>query len=354
MNEMTILKHLSEGFIESIADSGDYKFVDFLREATYSLETLKDDSGPYGYTEYEIHIVIGKSKYDAFSDKIDEYNEIASNYFRCELDKHNRIVGSRFIKKSVKYIDWTYLKGSETKESLIEKLSREKYIMISVATGKNWNDYKHEFQHLHSYLTEILPKIFLKHVHSYKDLNSMFRDLQAKFKTYKERTIYLNELFDHLLVLISQSVVKDEYVLEPVLTKWDEINMIINKMIVAKNEAKEPIDYQTVGLYGREVIKKLAILVYNDELHHPSDYPEKVGADDTKLMLSGYIENKLRGRKYKVERSHLFSLMELVNGLTHDKMANLFDANICVNAVIFMINLVHIIETIIPTDLEIS
>lgn len=346
------LDQLVENFVEHIADSNNYQYIDFIREATYELGELDSKPGAFGYTEYEVLIYIDKVKFEAFNDKISEYQIIASDFFRSELDKHNFIVRAQFIKRNVKYIDWSYIKGLESKESLLDKINREKLIMIGAATGADRKEYQTEFKDLHGYLSEILPKIFLKHVHSYSDLNTMFRDLQAKFPHYKDRTIYINELFDKLIQTIEFSVVKDEHILEPLVTEWDEVNSIIQKMIVAKNSAKQSIDFQTVGLYGREVIKRVAQIVYIEDKHHPTDYPDIVGIDDAKRMLSGYFEHVLMGKKYKVERKHIYSLMELVDGLTHDKLANLFDANICVNAVIFMINLIHIIEKNIPKEGE--
>ena len=189
-------------------------------------------------------------------------------------------------------------------------------------------------------------------MHHSTDLDLFFYDLQGKFSHYKDRVKHLNELFEDLIQTLESSVDKDKHILEPLVTEWDEVNLIIQKMITAKHTAKQSIDYQAVGLYGREVIKRVAQIVYIDDKHHPTDYTDIVGIDDAKRMLSGYFEHVLRGKRYKVERKHIYSLMELVDGLTHDKLANLFDANICVNAVIFMINLIHIVEKNIPDEGE--
>ena len=81
-------------------------------------------------------------------------------------------------------------------------------------------------------------------------------------------------------------------------TKQQEESLIgVNRMKEVLISAEKTLDYQSVGMYGRELLITLAQAVF-DKAKHPSTDGTDIGAADSKRMLDAYIRFRISMKQY--------------------------------------------------------
>lgn len=106
--------------------------------------------------------------------------------------------------------------------------------------------------------------------------------------------------------------------------------------------AEKTLDYQSVGMYGRELLITLAQAVF-DKSKHPSTDGTDIGAADSKRMLDAYIHYCMHKKSKEREVKFAKAAVDFSNELTHNRTATAMDAELCYNAVL---STVHIIRTL--------
>jgi len=108
------------------------------------------------------------------------------------------------------------------------------------------------------------------------------------------------------------------------------------RISVADTEEK----FQAIGMLGRETLITTAQQVFDRDLHKTEDGVNPSDTD-SKRMLDAYFMYTLSGSANERYRKFAKSAVDLANHLTHDRMAEKSDAEMCITAVTAVINLVR-------------
>ena len=84
--------------------------------------------------------------------------------------------------------------------------------------------------------------------------------------------------------------------------------------------AEKTLDYQSVGMYGRELLITLAQAVF-DKAKHPSTDGTDIGAADSKRMLDAYIHYCMHKKSKEREVKFAKASVDFSNELTHNRTA---------------------------------
>jgi hypothetical protein len=103
------------------------------------------------------------------------------------------------------------------------------------------------------------------------------------------------------------------------------------------------IQFQGVGLLGRDALISLAQAVYIRERHPPLDGIEPSNTD-AKRMLEAYLAVELAGGANEESRRHARSALDLANALQHRRTATFREAALCVEATTTVVNVIAIVD----------
>lgn len=124
-------------------------------------------------------------------------------------------------------------------------------------------------------------------------------------------------------------------------TGWSLIDESISIMERELENLRDRIDYNQIGVRCWETILLLAKEVYIEEFHHPSNFLEKIGPDDAKRQLDGFIEHSLCGEANKLLREYAYKCNDLANKLTHKKNPTTYDLDLTYIATISLVNIIY-------------
>lgn len=137
----------------------------------------------------------------------------------------------------------------------------------------------------------------------------------------------------------------------PVITPWEDINIGQNHLVNLLRTAKETVDFQNVGNASRTLLQKLANIIFDKDIHIPSDQNINLGEAYYKNRLHTYIRTELSGDKNKELRNFALSVIstaedsvDLSNKLTHDLNASNMSSEFCVISTITVISIVKLIK----------
>lgn len=223
----------------------------------------------------------------------------------------------------------------------MQLIERMKSLMISVSTGgPRIQEVNPQYIAAAKTLDQYLSILGLDNPNSFRDLWEWYgRWSQSDLSSYASRRTFISQLYEHTLHEIENS--QEEFtgdIYEP--TGWDRVDRAIYEMkkriAVADTEEK----FQAIGMLGRETLITTAQQVFNKELHKTAD--GVVPSDtDAKRMLDAYFMHVLSGPANERYRKFAKSAIDLANHLTHDRMAERSDAEMCITAVTAVINLVR-------------
>ena len=106
--------------------------------------------------------------------------------------------------------------------------------------------------------------------------------------TYQSRRDYIQSLYEPLLSIIENSNESTVALSAYELTGWEKIDESVMRMQSILSNASTTMDYQSVGLFGRELLVSLAQAVFDKEKHFSLDGVD-IGTADSKRMLESYI-----------------------------------------------------------------
>ena len=109
------------------------------------------------------------------------------------------------------------------------------------------------------------------------------------------------------------------------------------------SNASTTMDYQSVGLFGRELLVSLAQAVFDKEKHFSLDGVD-IGTADSKRMLESYINYCMKHKNDPRAIKYAKSAIDFSNQLTHDRTASTMSAELCYTAVISTINVIRILN----------
>lgn len=223
---------------------------------------------------------------------------------------------------------------------LIELLDRLKSGLISQATDGSMDN--NEYKYIRSIIINepILKKQDISFIKSNMTAMEFRRYMQSISGHYADRRSFITEKINALIQVLED--LNDNIVYQK--TGWEKIDDSVESLITDLNNITDRIDINEIGVRCRETIILLAQLVYDDSIHHPSDYPNAVSKTDAKRMFDGYFEYKFRGASNSEKRSFAKSCNSLANYLTHTGNPTIMDAKLTIVATLSLIQLIKTVE----------
>lgn len=127
------------------------------------------------------------------------------------------------------------------------------------------------------------------------------------------------------------------------LPSWDDrIQRTLEKAKQKLSVAKDEEDFQSVGLFCREVIISVGQAVYEPSRHPPLDatVPSET---DAKRQLDAYFAFELAGDAHEPMRKHARSALNLANSLQHKRTPTFRHACVCLEATTSVVSIVAIV-----------
>ena len=129
--------------------------------------------------------------------------------------------------------------------------------------------------------------------------------------------------------------------LEIKATGWVKIDKSILEMKNRLDVASTEVQYQTIGMIGRETLITIAQQVFDFNKHGRLNDVE-ISKTDVKRMLEVYLNYELNELSEKVIK-FAKSAVDLSNQLTHDRNATKLEAELCLIAISSVANLIKTI-----------
>ncbi len=337
------VKKITSSVIRYFEQENNYALVELLKNAHPSSEQIDYNSwngGIYIYAfTYEIEIELfrrHRALLETYEKDILDVAQLFVHTYDCEK------LGCVHIRPLCRqYLNWSDLPQDVNKQTIIQLIDRIKSLMISVSTGgPRIQEVSAQYIAMYKKLDQYFSVLGLENPNHYKDLWEWYgRWSQGDLSSYALRRAFIPQLYEKVIDEINKS--QEEFVgntYEP--TGWDRVDRAIYEMkkriVVADTEEK----FQAIGMLGRETLITTAQQVFNKELHKTED-GIKPSDTDAKRMLDAYFMYVLSGSTNERYRKFAKAAVDLANHLTHDRMAEKSDAEMCITAVTAVINLVR-------------
>lgn len=342
------IKKIVSMIVQDLRNNNQGVVVDLIKKSEYSLDWTDHDNWNGGIDYYKLVFHLKYSDYVRVVDSIETYKSSIKNSldsFYC--DESEIIASVEIVAKIDQYVDWAAINPKENKDSVLSLINAEKDFLIKAGTGvlqirdqKINNEYKAQ----HQYLLQVLKQLGLESVHKYNDLWDWYNDYNLKgMSSYQSRRIYIRDIFQPLINTIQNSEESALNLIQYELTGWEKVDDAVSKMKDVLVKADETADYQSVGMYGRELLITLAQTVFIKE-KHPSTDGTDIGSADSKRMLEAYINYCLHKRSKEREIKFAKSAIDFSNELTHNRTATQMDAELCYNAVLSTVHIIKVLN----------
>ncbi len=352
-SETELVQTLVSMIIQDLRQCGYGVIVNLIKKSEYTLDFLRHDNWDGGINYYYLDFYLPLSEYSNILQKKSEYEEIVLNSLQSFFsDDYTKIYGVRIKAKLTKYIDWVAIQPKENRDSVLRLINEEKDILVKAGTGiiqirdtKENNSYKAK----HQYLCNVLSKLGLSPAHNYNDLWDWYTDYDDKeLKTYQSRRDYLKELYSPLIHMIEGSEDNSINLLHYDKTGWDKVDEDAQRMKEVLEGAYKTQDFQSVGMYGRELLITLAQTVYRKEKHGSTIDGVEISQTDSKRMLDAYVTFCLKHKSRERETKFARAAVDFSNELTHTRTAVSMDAELCYTAVLSTVHIIRVLNKYEP------
>lgn len=322
--------------------------VDIVKKADYSLEFVDHDNWNGGIDYFKLCFHLKYSDFSKILPVKGSYEDAITNSLNSFYkDEQLIITGIEIVAKIDQYVDWTAIAPQQNKESMLRLIAEEKETLIKAGTGviqirdKKEND---EYKRKHQYLVGLIKQLGLEPVHGYADLWDWYNDYKLKdLSTYQQRRAFIRDIFKPLEDTLTNSEDTSMNLLHYEPTGWDKVDDGIASMKDVLISADKTMDYQSVGMYGRELLITLAQTVF-DKDKHPSTDGTDIGSADSKRMLDAYIHYCMHKKSKEREVKFAKAAVDFSNELTHNRTATAMDAELCYNAVLSTIHIIRVLN----------
>jgi hypothetical protein len=346
LNNKTEVNKLISSLTRYFESEGNLSIVEILTHSCVSSECIDydgRDGGNYIYALYlEIEIKLFARHRSLLNNYEKEILETIDMFLRGEANEHFVNVIIRPIRKQ--YLNWAALAGKVEKKDIISTINDIKSMMIAVSTGGPRIQDKND-SYIESYkaLNTWLITLGLENSNPHKDLWDWYgRWSQSDLSTYASRRAYVASIYDDTIENIEKSdadLSEGEYT----PTGWERVDRTVYEMKQRLIEAKTEEQFQAIGMLGREAIITIAQQVFNRDIHKTED--GVIPSDtDAKRMLDAYFSCELSGSSNERVRKYSRASLDLANNLTHDRLATMRDASLCLTAVVSLAYTVKIIS----------
>jgi len=343
---LELLDKIVSMIIQNLRLSKHTQIIELIKKSEYVMEWRYHDNWNGGIDYYDLVFHLNFDDYFEVYDDKETYQEIIGtalhSFYR---DESNVIQNVLFVAKLEHFVDWEDLDATENKQTILEKLEYEKEVLTKVGTGVlRIQDINEQYKAEHQYLCTLLKKICLTNPNTYEDLWDWYNDYnEKKLSTYQSRRTYIKYLYSEIIRIVTNSKVQDHSLSIYIPIGWEKVDNAIIRMKEILVNASITEDYQSVGMYGREVLTTLAQLVF-DKDKHPSADGTDIGKADSKRMLEAYINYCLKHKDNPRELKFAKATIDFSNELTHNRTATSLDAELCFSAVATTVNIIRIIS----------
>ena len=337
------VKKITSSIIRYFEQENNYALVELLKSSYPSSEQIDYDNwngGTYIYAfTYEVEIELFRKHRALLETYEQEICDVAQLFVRAPDCEHLARVYIRPVCRQ--YLNWNDLPQGVSRQAIIDLIERIKTMMISVSTGgPRIQEVNTKYLAAYKTLDEHFTVLGLENPNPYKDLWEWYgRWSQPDLKTYASRRAFIPQLYEQTVDEINKS--QEEFtgdVYEP--TGWDRVDRAIYEMKKRISIADTEEKFQAIGMLGRETLITTAQQVFNRDVHKTEDGVDPSDTD-AKRMLDAYFMYVLSGSSNERYRRFAKSAVDLANHLTHDRMAEKSDAEMCITAVTAVISLVR-------------
>lgn len=342
-------KNILSMLIKEFKEHNDQETLALLRECDFNIIDTRYDNWNYGTTFYTIFLNVEYSAFRNLSNenRKDIEGEIVK-YAKPIFDDDNNIIENAVIQPKIeKYLDWDAISGFCSKKEFRALVDKEKEFLLLSGTGKlkiEETNNDENFKILRKKTVTLYKALLIEDPISFNSLWDWYHYYNKKeLNTYQQRREALSSFYDPVFRVIDAS---DEEINVSSYSKtgFKKIDDSIQQLRNDLTNAHDRISYNQIGVRCRETLILLAKEVYDDTLHHPSDFPDKISDSDTKRMLDGYIQYNFSGSSNDEKRKYLKATNALADNLVHRSNATLFDAKLCFHATLSLIELIRIIN----------
>ncbi len=229
-------------------------------------------------------------------------------------------------------------------KDLIEVLNYLKSLLIGLVTGNedcNQDD-EEIYVELRQFIIEnpIFDDMDLSFIYANRTPKFFIGFMQASFKTYENRRIYINDQVNLLIDCVKSN---DDILIET--TKWNEINksvIILNQKLL---EDSDRININEIGVRSRETIILLANEIYKSKKYSFNNkYGKSIVQDNIKDFFDDYFDIVLKGEHNLEKRKFAKSCIALAHHTTYSFDVNLVEAKMTVIGTTSLIRIVNAIE----------
>lgn len=245
-------------------------------------------------------------------------------------------MSNKEVETKIKYFLIEISKIKPNERYLIEIINQSEFRF-----EQHWN---HQvFPNAYNLELFVTPDIFIKY-------QSMISDISRIIKSRINESTKL--VIDKLRILPDFDKLEiQNFHVSPIKTEWQEINLLQEELLNRLQRSTTTMDYQNIGNSARVIMDKLARVVFDINLHKPSDINKNVTNGKFKNQFHAYIATVLSGSKNKEFRMLANSAIEfvenscdLMNKTTHKLDAEKHLAEVCVISTISAISIINLIR----------
>lgn len=286
---MSDFQKIKNEFYFKSKESGRNEFLELTKASQINCEMK---SFEFGYSDLEVVINVDRIIYMRFKDIINEYHEFSKSFFLSNMDEKSGISSVYIIPIYEDFVDWDALRGSETKDSLIEKVKYEKNIFMSLV-GLSTEIPEEEYISLHQHIVDCMKKAGVSYPNICRNYMEIIRQLKAVATdkgSYELRRKFIDELYKNVTITLEKSIDESSQVGNDYTpTGWASIDQDINLVLAMFRNANSIIEYNGIANMLRKLMKDLASIVYIDEIHRPISTLEPIPASMYKNRLTAYV-----------------------------------------------------------------
>lgn len=212
---------------------------------------------------------------------------------------------------------------------LLADLVIHREMMIDVSTGgeriQEINDY---YRAREVRIRERMPAD-VQYNNPNEDLWAWYKHWSAELPQYKDRRIYVHQLFSSAIESLAKR--SNVHLPEREASGWERVDRALSTARAQLGLASAEEDYQQIGLLCREVLISLGQAVY-DPLLHPSPDGVKPSETDANRMIGAYIAFSFGGSTNEEVRAHAKASLRLALALQHRRTATRKLAALCFEA----------------------
>jgi hypothetical protein len=213
-------------------------------------------------------------------------------------------------------------------------------IMISVATGESRiDDVNDKYKKIKEELDNLLHELSITNPNKYGDLWEWSKRWKSDdMPTDQLRREFVLRLYINVKEYTKTNEISHALDVNP--TGFTKVDRMVEKIKELFEKAEHEEDFQTLGIYCRQLFVDIALIVYKDEMNTNENNISKA---DSFKMIEAFINFTLKGESNETLRRFAKSAHALANELTHKQKIDRKTAALCFQATMTLLNIINIL-----------